>query len=303
MTVVLNPYSGLPARPPARTPVAPPGKGEPAGEPGFGNLVRGLISPCAGASGFLESVARDEKPGASSPALAAEVFNQDGFFGGAVQADEQMQPDRELASERPVSAGQTPSDDSGSSAESETPDYRLQSVVGHGAPTPSPPADAPTNSPEVLASAWTGVSTAPGNVQSPLPDVPGSNDGLPGETVPIRLASDMTFAPAVIRAAAGGGAERGSDAPSAIQTISFRARLEALLPRLFAQDGAALNTRVSVQAVEHGLQVVAKLDGLGREERIRLRDRIAATLARHGLVGREIMLNGDKNRASAEGNH
>jgi hypothetical protein len=299
MTVGLNSYPGLPAQPPARTPVALPRKGEPAVDPGFGNLVRGLIYPCAGAPGFLESVAPDEKSGASSPALAADVFNQNGFFGHAVPADEQMQPDRELASERPVSAGQTPPDDSGSSAESETPDYRLQSVVRPGAPPPSPPADAPTTSPEVVASAWTRVSTAPGNVQSPLPDAPGSNDGLPGEIVPIRLASDMTFAPAVITVAA----ERGSDAPSAIRTVSFRARLEALLPRLFAQDGAALNTRVSVQAVEHGLQVVAKLDALGREERVRLRDRIAATLARHGLVGREIVLNGDKNMTSVEGNH
>ena len=304
MTIVLNPYPGLPIRAPAPTPAAaPPGKEEPAMDSGFGNLVRGLIYPCAGAPGFLESVAADEKPGASSPALAADVFNQNGFFGRAVAADEQMQPDRELASEKPISAGQTPSDDNGSPAESETPDYRLQSVVRPGAPTPSPPADAPTISPEIVASAWTRVSSTPGNVQSPLPEAPGSNDGLPGEIVPIRLASDMTFAPAVIRVAAGSEAERGSAAPSAIRTVSFRASLEALLPRLFAQDGAALNTRVSVQAVEHGLQVVAKLDDLRPEERIRLRDRIAATLARHGLVGREITLNGDKNMTSVEGNH
>jgi len=300
MTVVLNPYPGLPARPPARTPVAPPGKGEPAGDSGFGNLVRGLIYPCAGAPGFLESVAPDQKPGASSPALAADVFNQDGFFGGAVPANEQMQPDRELASEAPISAGQTPSDDSGSSAESET---SVQSVVRPGAPTSTPPADAPPIPPEVVASAWTRISATPGNVQSALPDARGSNDGLSGEIVPIRLASGKTLAPAAVKVVAGSEAERGSDAPSAIRTISFRARLEALLPRLFAQDGAVLNTRVSVQAVEHGLQVVAKLDGLGREERIRLRDRIAATLARHGLVGREIILNGDKNMASVEGNH
>jgi hypothetical protein len=214
-----------------------------------------------------------------------------------------MQPDRELASEAPISAGQTPFDDSGSSVESETPDYRLQSVVRPGAPTPSPPADAPTISPEVVASAWTRVSPAAGDVQSALPDAPGSNGGLSGEIVPTRLASERTLTPAVIKVAAGGEAERGSDAPSTIRNISFRARLEALLPRLFAQDGAALNTRVSVQAVEHGLEIVAKLDDLGREERIRLRDRIAATLARHGLVGREITLNGDKDMASVEGHH
>jgi hypothetical protein len=70
---------------------------------------------------------------------------------------------------------------------------------------------------------------------------------------------------------------------------------------LFAQDSAALSTRVSVDAVEHGLQVIAKLDELGREERIRLRDRIAATLSRHGMVGRAITVNGDKDMAAAEG--
>jgi hypothetical protein len=304
MTVVLNPYPGLPIPPPGATPTAPPWDGEPAGTSDFGNLLRGLIYPCAGAPGFLESVAPEEKPGALSPALAADIFNQDGFFGGAVPVDEQPQPDRELASEAPVSAGQTPFDDSAPSVESETSDYGLQSAVPPGASNPSPQeVDAPTMSSEVLASAWTGVSTGAGEVQSLLPATQASSERLSGEIVPIRTAAPRTLASPVTGTTAGREPERGSDAPSAIRTASFRARLEALLSRLFAQDGAALNTRVSVQAVEHGLQVVAKLDDLGREERIRLRDRIAATLSRHGLVGREITLNGDKDMASAEGNH
>ncbi|MEO9130646.1 MAG: hypothetical protein ABI240_05500 [Sphingomonas sp.] len=303
MTVVLNPYPGLPAQPPARTPVARPGKGEPAVDSGFGNIVRGLIYPCAGAPGFLQSVAPDEKPGASSPALAADVFNQNGFFGHAVPADEQMQPDRELASERPVSAGQTPSDDTGSPAESGIRDYWLQSDLKPGAPTPSPPADAPIISPEVVASAWAPGSTRAEDTQSALPERQGSNDRLSSEVVPIRTALARTSSSAVTEVTAGGKSESGYETPSAIQTVSFRARLAALLPRLFAQDSAALNARVSVQAVEHGLHVVAKLNDLGLEERIRLRDRIAATLSRHGLVGREITLNGDKDMGSGEGNH
>jgi hypothetical protein len=64
-----------------------------------------------------------------------------------------------------------------------------------------------------------------------------------------------------------------------------------LLSRLFSQSAASMNAQV--QAVEHGLSVVARLDQLGREEQSRLRDRIAATLSRHGFIGRGIILNGD----------
>jgi len=303
MTMVLNSFPGLPVPPPTATPAQPPWEGEPAGTSDFGNLLRGLIYPCAGAPGFLAEAAPGEKPAESSPALAADIFNQDGFFRGAVPADEQTQPDQEIASEAPAPATQAPSDDIVPPLEPRTPDYGLQSAVKPGASQPGPQADAPTVSAEVLASAGTVVSTGTGGVHGVPADQPGSNGKWSGETVPIRNGTARTLASTATEPMAEGATDRGNDAPSAVRTASFRARLEALLPRLFAQESAALNTRVSIQAVQHGLQVVAKLDDLGREDRIRLRNRIAATLSRHGLIGREITLNGDKDMASAEGNH
>ncbi|GAA0303244.1 hypothetical protein GCM10009087_11310 [Sphingomonas oligophenolica] len=303
MTVVLSSYPGLPAPPPAATPVAPPLDSEPGGALDFGYLLRGLIYPCAGAPGFLEGAAPGDKPNASSPALAADIFNQDGFFMGAVPAGEQSQADRQIASEASAPGGQTPLGDIVPPEGSETPDYGLQSAVKSGAPAPSSPADVPVISLEVLASAWTTASLGAGDVQSALPDMRGANQKLSGEIAPIHIGTTRNIVSAATEVIARNGPDRGNESASAIRTTSSRARFEALLPRLFAQDGAALNTRVSVQAVEHGLQVVAKLDDLGREERVRLRHRIAATLSRHGLVGREIMLNGDKDMASTEGNH
>lgn len=70
-----------------------------------------------------------------------------------------------------------------------------------------------------------------------------------------------------------------------------------LLSRQAAPAGGALNPMVSLQAVEHGLRVVAQLKTLDRDERVRLRDRIAGLLSRHGLVAREIALNGQTSSA------
>jgi hypothetical protein len=301
MTVILN-SSPSPPLPPTATPISPAREGEP-GTSDFGNLLRGLIYPCAGAPGFLDAVAPEEKPGASSPALAADIFNQDGFFGSAVPGEEPTQTDRELASEAAVLAMPPPVDDGVPSEGSVTPDYGLQSAVKPGSSAPSPPEYPPTVSAAILASNWTSASTAAGDANGTLPDTSGSSPRLPGEIVPIRTGTARILASASAELIAGGGAERGSDVSSAIRTASFRARLEALLPRLFAQDSAALSTRVSIQAVEHGLRVAARLGDLEQEDRIRLRDRIAAALSRHGLVGREISVNGDKDMASAEGNH
>jgi hypothetical protein len=301
MTVILNSSPGLPL-PPAATPISPAREGEP-GTSDFRNLLRGLIYPCAGAPGFLDAVAPEERPGASSPAPAADVFNQDGFFGSAVAGMEPTQTDRELASEAPGPAMQPPVDDGIPSEGSGTPDYGLQSAVKLGSSAPSTPAYPPTVSAEILASNWTTASTAVEDARSALPDTSGSNERLPGEIIPVRTAAARIPSSASAELTVGGGPKRGSDVSPAIRAASFRARLEALLPRLFAQDSAALSTRVSIQAVEHGLRVVARLGDLGQEDRIRLRDRIAAALSRHGLVGREITVNGDEDMASAEGNH
>lgn len=81
----------------------------------------------------------------------------------------------------------------------------------------------------------------------------------------------------------------GNDGPRARIGAS---RLWALLSRQGAREGAGSSPQLSVEAVEQGLRVVARLDTLDRSERVRLRDRIAGLLSRRGFIGREIEVNG-----------
>lgn len=58
---------------------------------------------------------------------------------------------------------------------------------------------------------------------------------------------------------------------------------------------ATTATHVSLDAVEQGLRVIASTDRLDRVERLRLRDRIAAVLSRHGFVPADVRLGGFTN--------
>jgi hypothetical protein len=66
-----------------------------------------------------------------------------------------------------------------------------------------------------------------------------------------------------------------------------------MVAQLVAARGAAAAAQVSVQAVEGGINVNARVDRLSREERDRLREEIGALLASHGFGSAQIWLNGE----------
>lgn len=70
-------------------------------------------------------------------------------------------------------------------------------------------------------------------------------------------------------------------------------RTSAMVAQLLAAKAGAAAAQVSVQAVEGGISVMARVDRLSREERDRLRSEIGELLARHGFASADIMLNGE----------
>ncbi len=70
-------------------------------------------------------------------------------------------------------------------------------------------------------------------------------------------------------------------------------RTAAIVAELLAARSGAAAAQVSVQVVEGGISVLARVDRLSREERDRLRGEIGELLARHGFGNAEIMLNGE----------
>ena len=85
-------------------------------------------------------------------------------------------------------------------------------------------------------------------------------------------------------AASGRPAEAGGRIPH---------RTSAMVAQLLAAKAGAAAAQVSVQAVEGGISVMARVDRLSREERDRLRSEIGELLARHGFAGSDIILNGE----------
>jgi hypothetical protein len=81
--------------------------------------------------------------------------------------------------------------------------------------------------------------------------------------------------------------------PEAASVGKVSPRSAAMVARLLAARAGAAAAQVSVQAVESGISVMARVDRLSREERDRLRGQIGELLARHGFAGAEILLNGE----------
>lgn len=256
MTVVLNPF---PAPPTLRVPI-PAAPGDHVVSTRFGDLLRDL-HPQTGETAFLEDSvvpASDDRVRASAD---ADVFNEHGFFQGA-RVDAAVTPP---VSVEPRAARVAP------------PSVGTETGVQDGLQ-----ALAPTEGFFALVDA-----EAQGFGQADIPVV--GRVGLSAKAVP-------AFVSAAAHETEERGAVRqqqvaGADTLSSTRAASHRSRLWALVSRQFAREGATLNPQISVQAVEHGLRVVARLDELGREERMRLRDRIAGLLSRHGFVAREIDVN------------
>jgi hypothetical protein len=86
------------------------------------------------------------------------------------------------------------------------------------------------------------------------------------------------------------GAEAGGE-PAGCGQVSRRAA--TMVAQLVAAKVGAAAVQVTVQAVEGGISVTARVDKLSREERDRLRGEIGELLARHGFGVAQIWLNGE----------
>jgi hypothetical protein len=75
-------------------------------------------------------------------------------------------------------------------------------------------------------------------------------------------------------------------------------RRAALLMQDYLRQAGAINAQVSVQAAEQGISLVARVEKLTREQKMRLRAEIAGLLARHGYSAAEIRLNGETGPAT-----
>ncbi|QNA82933.1 hypothetical protein G4G27_02080 [Sphingomonas sp. So64.6b] len=64
-------------------------------------------------------------------------------------------------------------------------------------------------------------------------------------------------------------------------------------------NGAALKTQVSVQASEHGIDILARIEKFSLSERASLRERMIAMLSRHGLTIHDVRINGDPGTPSS----
>jgi len=255
VTVILNPFVAPPSPPvPVPVPVVP-GNGTVSTR--FGDLLRDL-HPQRDPMAFLGdavSPALDEPPQAKAD---ADIFNEHGLFQGAMPVGAIAGlPD---AAQSPVQGASLSIDD----------------TVG-GEQVAAPTVDALNFNPTYAA----GSSRTAGSEQRH----PG---GKVEQTVPRSKAQASGTATAIPQVPQG----REDGTGPVARATSVRSRLWAALSRQTAEEGAALNPQISVQAVEHGLRVVARLDELDRQERVRLRDRIAGMLSRHGLVARDIDIAG-----------
>lgn len=271
MTIVVNPFL-VPTPPPA--PLAPPvpavslGGGDLGTPARFGDLLTDILSPSAAPLEFLGDDASYQSPGSARGQSAADIFDQDGLFQGAVAGVnlaapaiiETLQPvpkgNAAPVAMMTIPAGIAPAPVSASGT--------AQPIIGDVADLVAV-ADLKRTFAATIAPVFrVGTVSAPnativaGEAQPVVPEQVGGSELLP--------------------------------APSP------RARLWNVATRFLAQDGATLSTQVSVQAIEHGLQVATRVGSLDREERGRLRDRIVALLARNGLTGRNVLVNGDNSQ-------
>jgi hypothetical protein len=286
VTVILNPHSGPPAPPlSGRTPAGVPDDRAGVMAPRFGDLLHDLQRHRS-APEFLDE--RDspnltERRGTSG----AKVFNADGLFHGLVASDHQASENVAEPEEAPGEAGQT---------------AQRPGVIARAAPMSPAIAQAVTEADPVPANASDYVQPDDFEDGSPLAQLAESDATRPaGSAVgsghfathvsavqtahPERPMVAMVEATPVLLNRVG----TGPGNPPQV-----RPRLLTMPARPSLRDGATLNAQVSVQAAEHGLSVQTRLDDISRDGRLRLRDRIAAMLSRHGFIGRNITVNGQR---------
>jgi hypothetical protein len=248
---------------------------EPVGDAGadsgtsFADLLAAMLAPGAPGAQLQAPVAEEAVLGRLD---AAEMFNETGLFRGAAPLP---------------SHGAIPAGLSVAAAVSEAP-----------AATPVPDFQSdPRALPASLDPAETvsGVTAAAGA---------GEGGAAPASVGPAGGASKASHGvmpslhgqPVSLSAVPGQGApaEPGAAAgPDAAGGGRVSARTAAIVAQLLAVRAGAAAAQVSVQAVEGGISVMARVDRLSREERDRLRGEIGELLARHGFANADIVLNGE----------
>lgn len=226
----------------------------------FADLLAAMLAP--GAPGAqLQAAAAGEA--VFDRLDAAEMFNETGLFRGAAPLPSHGAILADVAVAATVSATPGPG-----------PQADLQSLSASLDPAEAAPGVSTTSA---GASAGGGVSTtaaAAGAVSK------ASHGALPTLDVqPVAVSANPAPGTAVGLEAANGG------------RVSPRA--SAMVVQLLAARTGAAAAQVSVQAVEGGISVAARVDRLSREERDRLRSEIGELLARHGFANAEIVLNGE----------
>jgi hypothetical protein len=229
----------------------------------FADLLAAMLSP--GAPGArLQVEAADEA--VFERLDAAKMFNETGLFRGAAPLPSHGAIPGEVS---PAAASPSPAvtSDLGPQAD-------LQAL--------SPALDAAAAVPGFAVKAaglaeggGTPVSRGPAGAASKSPHA--ALPSLDGQ--PVAIAADPAPSAAAGPEAAGGG--------------RVSSRTSAMVAQLLAAKAGAAAAQVSVQAVEGGINVMARVDRLSREERDRLRGEIGELLARHGFANAEIVLNGE----------
>lgn len=259
MTIILNPFKSLPAPPP---PAAPPGPSDRGISTRFGDMLRELHAQHAQPD-FL-GAAVSQRDGPAQAAAGADIFNEHGLFPGALPSI--------VAEQTTLMPGPI---DQESSAEI--------TLLQEGPPAEPVVLPAPTFSFEPPAGRdLNGADQDRGRSEAGVERAIGRSKAMPA-TVP--------HSPGVKTAFAQGRSGAGSDV-TVSRRPSLRPRLWAMISRPVERVAAAENPGISIVALEQGGRVVVKLDAVERNDRMRLRDRIAGILSSHGLGGWTIDLKG-----------
>jgi hypothetical protein len=234
----------------------------------FADLLAAMLAP--GAPGV------QLQPSASAPAEAvferldaAEVFNETGLFRGAAPL-----PSAEVAEAAQAAAVTQAAAVASVPAPAANPQSELQIALSPSAGEAAPaPAAAATPADQIAADRGGAATSAP-----------------PLSRAAYRASLSLRGQPVSPPATPSPGAEAGGEATGSGPVSQ---RTATMVAQLLAAKVGATSAQVSVQAVEGGISVTARVDKLSREERDRLRGEIGELLARHGFAGAQIWLNGE----------
>lgn len=240
----------------------------------FADILAALASGHGDASSFLgaQTIADGKQPAEPSRQVA-EIFNENGLLRGVTASGEGMAGAPLLGAEaRPVAGANAA--------------VRNAAIARGPVSAPVPAAIEPEARPTTPhAEAVGGAGAAARITGQPAaarvrPAPPVFLGLVPRLSSPLGATEQKVFT-----------AAPGQDARAAQR--SAPSRLKAALHEYLRQRGSS-NAQVSIQAGEEGLAVVARLEKLSREERVRLRSGIVDLLGRHGISAAHIWLNGTR---------